>query len=280
MNLGEKIKKMRKARKLTQSALAGEKITRNMISRIESGDANPSLDTLVYLADKLNTPLPYLLSEDDDLFVYQKNDRLSDIISAFRKKDYRLCISLIKEISDIDDELAYILSVCYFELGKMNVINGALNTALECFSRFKEVSDKTVYSLEHITPQLFMYEALALNIQSPLLEFDSKQYEAGLKKNYDYEFYKYILQDVEYSYTDPLLSSHISAKCLIKERRYLDAINKLTGILEEMNSKSYNSYVTYSVYYDLETCYKEIRDFENAYKCSNKRLKLIESFKA
>ncbi len=280
MNLGEKIKKMRKVRKLTQSALAGDKITRNMISRIESGDANPSLDTLIYLAKKLNTPLPYLLSEDDELFVYQKNEKIRDILSAFRKKDYSLCISLIKEISDIDDELAYILSVCYFELGKLNVINGSLNTALECFLRFKEVSGKTAYSLEHITPQLFMYEALALNIQSPLLEFDSKQYEAGLKKNYDYEFYKYILQDIDYTYTDSLLSSHMSARGLIKERRYLDAINKLINIVDQMDPKTYNSYVIYSVYYDLETCYKEIRDFENAYKYSNKRLKLIEMFKA
>ena len=72
----------------------------------------------------------------------------------------------------------------------------------------------------------------------------------------------------------------MSARALIKERRYLDAINRLVKIAEYVVSKSYNSYVIYSVYYDLETCYKEIRDFENAYKYSNKRLKLIESFKA
>lgn len=280
MNLGEKIKKIRKKRKLTQNALAGDKVTRNMISRIESGDANPSLDTLLYIADKLNVPLPYLMSEEDELFIYEKNKRISKIISAFRDNDYKLCISLINEISDVDDELAYILSICYFELGKKNVISGALNSALDCFSHFKESSTKTVYSLNHITPQLLVYEALALNIKSPLLEFDSKLFENSFKKSFDYEFYKYLLQDLEYTYTDSLLKSHIAAKLLIKERRYIDAINKLNIISEYMISKAYNSYVIYSVYYDLEMCYKEIRDFENAYKYSNKRLTLIESFKS
>ena len=66
-SLGEKIKLRRKSLGLTQSELAGNKITRNMLSRIENGAALPSLDTLEHIAIGLKLPVPYLLSEDDDL---------------------------------------------------------------------------------------------------------------------------------------------------------------------------------------------------------------------
>ena len=39
MNIGDKIKKIRKEKKITQSALAGQRITRNMLSAIENGTA-------------------------------------------------------------------------------------------------------------------------------------------------------------------------------------------------------------------------------------------------
>ena len=54
MTLGEKIKAARKRKGMTQSDLAGKQITRNMLSAIESGRANPSLDTIIYLANIVN----------------------------------------------------------------------------------------------------------------------------------------------------------------------------------------------------------------------------------
>ena len=75
MLLGEKIKLARLAKKITQSQLAGDKVTRNMISRIETGTANPSLDTIKYLAQRLSLPVSYLLSEDDDLLFYEKKEK-------------------------------------------------------------------------------------------------------------------------------------------------------------------------------------------------------------
>ena len=78
MLLGEKIKAARRSKKITQSQLAGDKVTRNMISRIETGTANPSLDTIKYLAQRLSLPVSYLLSEDDDLFFYEKKEKISE----------------------------------------------------------------------------------------------------------------------------------------------------------------------------------------------------------
>ena len=64
--LGTKIKQLRKSKKMTQAALVGDKITRNMLSGIENGVANPSISTLNYLADKLGVSVGYLLSEEEE----------------------------------------------------------------------------------------------------------------------------------------------------------------------------------------------------------------------
>ena len=77
--LGEKIKKLRKDKKLTQKDIAGEKMTRNMISQIENGIASPSLSALKFIADKLEVPPAYLISDDDLLFVYEKNEAMENI---------------------------------------------------------------------------------------------------------------------------------------------------------------------------------------------------------
>ena len=53
MTIGEKIKILRAERAMTQSELAGDHITRNMLSLIESGSAQPSLATILYLASKM-----------------------------------------------------------------------------------------------------------------------------------------------------------------------------------------------------------------------------------
>ena len=60
MTLGEKIKSARKAKRITQRELAKDKLTRNMISRIESGTATPSLDTIKYVANELKLPVKFI----------------------------------------------------------------------------------------------------------------------------------------------------------------------------------------------------------------------------
>lgn len=63
MELGERIRQTRLEAGLSQRALCGEKITRNMLSLIEHGAAKPSVATLRYLAERLGKPLSYFLGE-------------------------------------------------------------------------------------------------------------------------------------------------------------------------------------------------------------------------
>lgn len=64
MELGEKLRLARLEANLTQSALCGDTITRNMLSQIEHGTARPSMATLKVLASRLGKPMSYFLEED------------------------------------------------------------------------------------------------------------------------------------------------------------------------------------------------------------------------
>ena len=61
MNIGEKIRELRVAKLMTQAELAGSHITRNMLSCIENGSAQPSLSTILYIAKRLNVPAGFVL---------------------------------------------------------------------------------------------------------------------------------------------------------------------------------------------------------------------------
>ena len=64
MELSQKLKEARLEAGLSQKALCGDRITRNMLSQIENGSARPSMDTLKFLARQLGKPLSYFLEED------------------------------------------------------------------------------------------------------------------------------------------------------------------------------------------------------------------------
>lgn len=63
MELGEKLLQARLEAGLSQRALCGDTITRNMLSRIEHGAARPSMDTLRVLAERLGKPIGYFLED-------------------------------------------------------------------------------------------------------------------------------------------------------------------------------------------------------------------------
>lgn len=63
MDLGGKIKAARLEAGFSQRQLCGDTITRNMLSQIENGAARPSMNTLRYLAQRLEKPVSYFLEE-------------------------------------------------------------------------------------------------------------------------------------------------------------------------------------------------------------------------
>lgn len=90
--MGEKLVELRKKKGLTQLKLAEMmNVSRQAVSRWESGDTVPSIDNLKYLGDLYGVPLEYLLHDDApelihaDLVLEKETAASTDIVKAKRK---------------------------------------------------------------------------------------------------------------------------------------------------------------------------------------------------
>lgn len=279
LKIGEKIKKRRNELKMTQKELCGDKITRNMLSLIESGSAFPSLDTALYLAKRLEISPEYLFSEYDNDFIYTKQKHIDKIRELYKQRKYFDCIEILSGINGTDDELSYIAAHSFLYLGIEKAKNGSLLTASEFLSKALSEAQKTIYDTSKVKIDAPLYLAIAENIQAPLLEFDSNEYETLSSADSTYEYYKYILMDAEYDFKTPEYKKHLTAKLLLKKYAYNEAISLLTE-LESIKDTAYDAYMLFGVYSDLENAYRQTGDFENAYRYSAKRMSLINGFKS
>ncbi len=278
LKLGEKVKQRRLELGLTQKAVAGDFMTRNMLSIIESGRAMPSVESAVYLSEVLDIPLSYLFSYDENYFFFEKRDKLPKIWELYKSCEYINCMELIDSLSDSDDELRYIYAFCALAYGKEKLFSGSLYLSEKYLKIALDVALKTCYNTFEIEATAPMYLSVASNIQAPLLEFDSSLYEKIKNKTFDYEFFKYVTMDIEYKFDNENYQKHLEAKLLLKKYKYMDAIALLKQ-LEESKNKQYNAYMLFGVYSDLEIAYKQLGDFENAYRYASKKLSLLSAFK-
>ncbi len=280
MTLGEKISKRRRELGMTQSALAQGKITRNMISLLEHDQATPSLDTLLYLARTLKTDPAYFLSDEIDAFVYEKLAVIKRIRDAYARKKHDIVLKLIDNLGQTDDELAYLAAYAAAMLGYEKLRLGSLKSAEEYLKKAECYAEETVYDTAILRAKIALWQSIVLNIQSPRLHFDQRAYDETMTNVTDNEFYRYFCGDLDFSYTDPILSRHMEARRQIRERSYQSAIRLLMEAEEMGKDKStYNAFVMLGIYTDLEICCRECGSFELAYRYSSRRLSMAEWFK-
>ncbi len=106
--VGEKIKTIRKELKMTQSQLAGEEITKSMLSQIENNVSKPSIKTLQFIANKLNKPITYFLDETNDTSGLQEhtNSQWTQALEeSIRVIDGYIDQSLLKQAQDLAEVL-------------------------------------------------------------------------------------------------------------------------------------------------------------------------------
>lgn len=96
MTIGQRILSARQALGLSQRQLAGENITRNMLSAIEHDKARPSLDTLQYLSEKLGKPVGWFLGEETP--AVEGYDLLKQARQAYDGGEYRESLNLLEQI--------------------------------------------------------------------------------------------------------------------------------------------------------------------------------------
>ena len=95
MSVGNKIKALRLQRRMTQNELAEGIISRGMLSRIENGNANPSMASLTALAKRLDISPSFLLEAGDDLRPAARALFGKKLYAAYKAGDRSECLSLL-----------------------------------------------------------------------------------------------------------------------------------------------------------------------------------------
>ncbi len=121
-DLGNKIKAIRNELGMTQKQLSDGIVTRNMLSRIENGEALPSLSTLSALATRLSVPIGYLIDDHDDGTKLRNERLLSMIKKEFNSGNYELCLQYLNglEYYPEEKELYTVRSMYLLGVDKMN----------------------------------------------------------------------------------------------------------------------------------------------------------------
>lgn len=98
MTMGQRIYQARMEAGLSQRQLAGEEITRNMLSSLEHDAANPSVATLTYLAQRLGKPVSYFLGEDAPQI--PEYAQLQAARASYDAGAYRKCLDALGKIQE------------------------------------------------------------------------------------------------------------------------------------------------------------------------------------
>lgn len=116
--LGKKLKSARIAKKMTQSEVVGDFITRNMLSQIESGSATPSMKTLEYLAGVLEIPMERLVSDQEDYSAAPVTAMLSEIKKLLKEESYAEILEYEDSTGMLGDEFHAIRSIAMLRLAE------------------------------------------------------------------------------------------------------------------------------------------------------------------
>lgn len=287
--LGERLRGERLRCNMTQAQLAEGIVSRNMLCMIESGRALPSPETVCALADRLEIPIGILFADDGETALYTKAASVSKAKSLFSEGKYSECADVCSTVH-FDDEMTALMAECFLCEAKADMKNCMLASATRHLKSALEVSRNTIYLDDSfrgtIEAYLFIISCAANRIDSEKL---SKICRTENRLAPSVFFYLSILakldrgnyEDVEnLSVISSFLTkdslAYLKAKKLLRDLNFTKALEVLLNL--EV-SKTLDFITKYRVYADIELCYENKRDFENAYKYSTLKHRTLECFR-
>ena len=241
MELGEKLRLTRLEAGLSQRALCGDEITRNMLSRIENGAARPSMKTLGCLAARLGKPVSYFLEEDT---VCSKDYAgAMQALAQYRAPD---------EIYDRERQLLEIL--VRLHLAEEAIGDGREPYALELLETVADLGKSAVYYSADLEQRrlLLLARIPGQVVNLPGLDEALTVQATSALAGGDVQRAAHLLDGAE-DRTAPCWN-FLRGKCHMALEEFPEAAKCLLAAEGE-----------YNVLRELEICYREMGDYKNAY---------------
>lgn len=280
MTLGQKLRKVRLQRGLTQSELAGDCITRNMLSQIENDQAKPSMRTLTHLADTLEVSVGWLLSDD-----LEQSDQLAQARTLFRTEQYAACLALLDALDAQNSELTQMQAICTQHLAHDALLDARFDEAEALARRALTCADGCVFALP-----LLRFSALDVLTRCRLASGGTDDVGTPLR-----EAYLQLGADVAYHLA--MARCHLAQEHIQAAEREIWSISDLPDgdraeylILRghiALRKEQYENAILYfqqaeeltplprllrrELYAGLERCYKETEQYKLAYEYAAKQ---------
>ena len=253
MTIGEKIRLARQEAGLSQRQLCGQQVTRNMLSQIENGSARPSVDTLTYFAAQLGKPVSYFL--DEDSLSSPNQAIMASARAAYAAHDFDGALTALKNYRSPDEifdaEKGLLQNLCLLSAARQAQQRGQTPLSRQLLDR---VDKKNLYY-----PAVHREHHLAMGIVPPV---DDRELllraENALSSGDAPRALTYLaaVEDRENEHWNLLCGNVYFGRG--------DYQNAVPYLQKAQNADPKGCLSA------LEVCYRELSDFENAYRCACK----------
>lgn len=276
---------------MTQTQLAGDSITRNMLSLIENGNASPSLGTLTELARRLEIPVGYFFAADEEEEAHYLNmSMIGRIRESYTAGRFEECLERCSSLSHPNEEIRMLTIRCHLSLAQKFCTECTLVSASAQLEKAAESARRSLYLPTVIRSTVDFSLRLIHSIQvSPIpAELgEARRYPQSLVppelfgyitalrcldsgRNED----AYILMNSGWIHT-PVYLDLLSARYLFNCGETAKASPLLHNILQ---SSSIGFFTRYHALTALERCAGAEDDYKTAYQLSTQKIHLLELF--
>lgn len=145
MTMGQRIRTARIEAGLSQRQLAGDTMTRNMLSALEHDAANPSVGTLKYLSQKLCKPISYFLGEDPS--GVPEAAEMDEVRKCFAAEEHSQCLKKLERLKEpaFAAERALLETMCLLALAQKAREEGKMPYSMELLRRCERAMEMCPY---------------------------------------------------------------------------------------------------------------------------------------
>ncbi len=285
--LGEKLRSARIGLGMTQKELAGESVTRTLLSQIENGKALPSVQTVCYLAARLGIPVGYFLSEGEEAERYLRFGHAEKANETYLAGDYTAAIREAKLLPEGDQDRTRLLCASFYRLGWEKLTLGSLKSAKGFFLQCQQAAAKSPFPSPFSRPA-----SLCLDYIRRLTDPESKKPPTPLFSDPEKDLVRITLtmkirelcEDGQTAAARELMKR--TEKLLPEEKNYLEAIlagkegepAELIAKCEQIQKQAIPVPARALLCAAEESAAVLTGDFHTAYRCASKRQKLEKNY--